>query len=317
MFGRIKEFWEAPKEKERLAKELVKANKRIVHQRRRLKQLRRSYEKPRSVKPENIVWIFGSGRTGSSWLSRMMLSLPRHSRWNEPAVGALFGYQYYGRHDSEGFILADKHRKIWLGAARSLILDTATAKFPERVASGYVVAKEPHGSIGAPLIMEALPESRMIFLVRDPRDVAASALDAHKPGSWSTDTRGRAEMRAEKYPDRFVSNRARLYLRDIQRSQQAYEAHEGRKVLVRYEDLRVDALGTMKHIYSSLEMRFNEEKLARSVEMHSWENIPEEKKGEGKIFRKATPGGWKEDLTAKQVRIVEEISRPLLETFYG
>jgi sulfotransferase family protein len=273
------------------------------------------------VKPQNIVWIFGSGRTGSSWLSRIMASLPGHSRWNEPAVGLLFGHLYYvpgeDRHEKEHFILADEHRKIWIRAARTLVLDSVTARFPERVAGGYVIAKEPHGSIGAPLIMEALPESRMIFLVRDPRDVAASALDAHKPGSWSSGARGRAKMRAERHPDRFVGNRAKLYLRDIQRSQQAYESHGGYKVLVRYEDLRVDTLETMKYIYSALKMRFDVAKLARSVEMHSWENIPEEKKGEGKIFRKATPGGWKEDLTTQQVQIVEKISRPLLEKFYG
>ena len=34
------------------------------------------------VRPENIVWVFGSGRTGSSWLSSMMGLLPDHSRWN-------------------------------------------------------------------------------------------------------------------------------------------------------------------------------------------------------------------------------------------
>jgi hypothetical protein len=32
--------------------------------------------------------------------------------------------------------------------------------------------------------MEALPESRMIFLIRDPRAFAASALDAARKGSW-------------------------------------------------------------------------------------------------------------------------------------
>ncbi len=76
------------------------------------------------VKPENIIWIFGSGRTGSSWLSRIMGSLPDHSRWNEPTLGLLFGHLYYGpgkhRHDKEHFILANQHRDVWIGAARSL-----------------------------------------------------------------------------------------------------------------------------------------------------------------------------------------------------
>jgi len=52
------------------------------------------------------------------------------------------------------------------------------------------------------------------------------------------------------------------------------------------------------------------------VEKHSWENIPEVEKGPGKFARKATPGGWREDLTAKQVRIVEEITGPLLRELY-
>ena len=44
------------------------------------------------IKPESIVWIFGSGRTGSSWLAFMMGALPEHSRWTEPLVGYLFGH---------------------------------------------------------------------------------------------------------------------------------------------------------------------------------------------------------------------------------
>ena len=41
------------------------------------------------VRPENMIWMFGSGRTGSSWLSTMMEDLEGHARWNEPYVGEL------------------------------------------------------------------------------------------------------------------------------------------------------------------------------------------------------------------------------------
>src|SRR3712207_8124301 len=41
------------------------------------------------------------------------------------------------------------------------------ARFPEVAEKrGYLVIKEPHGTQGAPLLMQALPESRMILLDR-------------------------------------------------------------------------------------------------------------------------------------------------------
>jgi hypothetical protein len=103
----------------------------------------------------------------------------------------------------------------------------------------------------------------------------------------------------------------------VSAAKEAYEAHRGRKTLVRYEDLRFDTLGVMRRVCSELGLPVDEERLARSVENRSWEKIPEDKKGPGKSKRKATPGGWSEDLTPRQVEIVEEVTAPLLEEFYG
>ncbi|CAN5145551.1 hypothetical protein BH18ACT10_BH18ACT10_16580 [soil metagenome] len=52
------------------------------------------------------------------------------------------------------------------------------------------------------------------------------------------------------------------------------------------------------------------------MEKHSWENIPEGKNGPDKFYRKASPGGWREDLTPEQVQTVERITASLLEEFY-
>jgi len=319
--------------------ELRKANRKLARQEQELAALRAMLAKevvggragddrPGGIRAENVVWVFGSGRTGSSWLTFMMGALPDHTRWNEPRVGYLFGDLYYGvgwsRQDSKHFILADDYEGFWLDSARGLVLDGGTARFPERAGGGYLVIKEPHGSVGAPLLMKALPESRMVFLVRDPRDVMASTLDAHKKGSRPSERRRakRPELfekdtEADKNPDDFIKAQAITYLRDIELSKRAYDAHEGRKVLVRYEELRADTLGTMKRIYSSLEIPVGEADLVKAIERYAWENIPEEEKGPGKIRRKASPGGWREDLTPEQIAIVEEEAAPILDRFYA
>jgi hypothetical protein len=72
----------------------------------------------------------------------------------------------------------------------------------------------------------------------------------------------------------------------------------------------------MKRIYATLEVPVDSEELVQAVEKHAWENIPEAGKGVDTRYRKATPGGWKEDLTPKQVEIVERITAPLLKEFY-
>ena len=123
--------------------------------------------------------------------------------------------------------------------------------------------------------------------------------------------------RARERPEDFVESRADTYCRDISRTKQAFDAHEGRKALIRYEDLRADTLGAMRRICSALEIPVEERELAMVVEKYAWENIPDEEKGEGTTRRKATPGGWREDLTPEQARIVEREAAQVLEQFYA
>jgi hypothetical protein len=282
----------------------------------------RTRRSSRGVRPENIVWIFGTGRSGSTWLGSMMGGLDGCAIWNEPLVGNLFGNFHYfrvgGRKQGRQYILGEPYKETWLGPMRDLVLSGAAARFPKVVGGGYLIIKEPNGSIGAPLLMEALPESRMIFLIRDPRDVVASSMDARSEGSWLSERREaqRRMSKPDRNPNVYVRMRANSYVQQIEKTGQAYRAHGGPKVMVRYEDLRKDTLETMKRIYSALEIPVEEAELGRSVEKNSWENIPEQEKGEGKKRRKAKPGGWREDLTARQVEIVEDITAPLLNEFY-
>ena len=294
---------------------LSRTRRRISRRIHNLKRSRRpsAFGETGGISPENLVWIFGSARTGSTWLGAMVADLEGHAWWHEPMVGYLFGHLYYerarARRKDEHFVLGGD-KGLWLNPVRNFVLDSANARFPELIEKGYLVVKEPHGTLGAPLLMEALPESRMILLVRDPRDVISSKMDAVREGSWAAEAQkrrgqGKKNTSSGRNPSAFVKSQAERYVQLLELAQQAYDAHEGRKVLIRYEDLRADPLATMRRIYGALEISANERELARVVEKHAWENIqniPERKKGLGKFYHKGSPGGWTEDLTPSRCR---------------
>ncbi len=101
------------------SRQVRQANRKLARQEQELAALRAMLAKREAggqaegIRPENVVWVFGSGRTGSSWLTFMMGALPDHTRWNEPLIGYLFGHLYYERawprQDKKHFILANDY----------------------------------------------------------------------------------------------------------------------------------------------------------------------------------------------------------------
>ena len=272
------------------------------------------------LRAEQLIWMFGSPRTGSTWLSWMMAELEGQKRWHEPYVGLLFGsfvYERLGENtkllNSPAFIMGEPHRRVWLDSIRHFVIKGAEARYPNLGADDHLVIKEPNGSVGAPLLLEATPESRLIFLIRDPRDVVASRLDAFKKDSWSAQER---DLDSTEQLKTFTKQLAEDYFRVVSRVQRAYETHPGEKTLVRYEDLRADTVGTLKRMYDGLKIAVDANALEAAAAKHAWEQVPEDNKGPGKFYRKATPGGWREDLTKEQAEAVESVTGPLLQQLY-
>ena len=285
-----------------------------------------------NIDPHNIVWILGSPRTGSTWLSQILGTPEGHAEWREPFFGVVLGFRNNLAHreyvNSNQFLLGEPHRDVWVRSMRNLFLDVGRSKFPNISPKHHLIVKEPNGSISAPLILEAFPESKLVFLVRDSRDVVASLLDAARRGSWygydkfeasmaDAVSRGGGLDEHDPGDDEFVEQLARNYVANVGAVEEAYAGHpDGSKVLVRYEDLREDPSKQVARICDALQIEVEESQLEQAVKKHSWENIPEGERGRGKFHRKAVPGGWREDLAPEQAKLVEGITAPLLRRFY-
>jgi hypothetical protein len=284
--------------------------------------LRGGSQQVTGVNPENVVWIFCTARSGSTWMRSMLDDLLDGEVWEEPKVGRLFG-EFYSRAKPTqlgrtNYVLGEPTREAWTGALRDFVLRTAWASHPSVTPERYLIVKEPGGAVGAPLLMAALPESRMVLLVRDPRDFAASVLDATRKGGWmqeGMDEWARRDLDSEKDVQRYLRALSRQYVRQMGNGKKAFDEHDGPKIMIKYDDLRMGTLRTMRDLCAALGLPVDEQRLARVVDRHSFENIPQRERGEGKFYRKATSGGWKEDLTAEQAKIVEDITGPLIEEF--
>lgn len=295
---------------------IAEGERRVVRLTEQINALRLelTHSKANGVSPENIVWVFGTARTGSTWMAGMLCHRTGCRMWREPFIGLLFGHLLYERAnswqpDSEQFVLGQPKEK-WLPHVRRMALDGATAATSLGPA-GHVIVKEPNGSIGAPILMEAVPENRMVVMLRDPRDVVASTLDAEF-GGW-IDPASNRERPDPKQADTIARQRAKKYLNYVSKALDAYDTHDGSKALVYYENLRYQTSEVLTTAVKELGLPHSAEEIEGAVKATDWENMAEDRKGSGKFHRKATPGGWTEDLTSKQVEIVEEIAAPLMD----
>ena len=288
---------------------------------RRSRLLRRIVRK--GVTPKKLIWVFGYARTGSTWVARMLADLGPNEIWNEPLAGALVG-EFVDRHEGTkrkgDFLFSPPYEPVWRNSLREMVLDGADARFPWLPRHGHLIVKEPNGPLGAPFLSAAFPESAFVFLLRDPRDVAASSLNGQMKGGWTqaipSASRAERTRLAEDLPDDFVRQIARDYVKAVTVVEEAYREHRGGRTLVKYEDLRHEPLEHLRAICKDLGLDTDEQKLREVVEARSWDNIPAELKGDRKVFRKGIAGGWQEDLTARQVEIVEAAASPILREYY-
>ena len=269
-----------------------------------------------------LVWILGSPRSGSTWLYRLLLAPPTVVGIHEPLIGmhvGLFASVMGGvplastleqpriidlRDDNE-YVFAPTHADKWGPALGRVVL----SRFADRIPRGarHCVVHEPNGSEGADVIMRALPRSRLLFLVRDGRDVVDSRVDASRSGTWLDQAFGLGEDRQGEARLAYVSEQAARWRVRTEVVQRAYDHHPAElRHLVRYEDLLADTVGELRKIYRWLDLAVPSD-LADRVAAQAFDAVPADNRGPGKFYRAASPGLWREHLTPQEQQVCLDI----------
>lgn len=278
-----------------------------------------------------VVWLFGSPRSGSTWLLGLLGEHEAVVPINEPLIGWYLGPFLSDlpgvnplEMDVETFTLrrlqggksaqffAEEFKDVWLPGLARLMLDRFRAhvvKYPAEAppSRSLVMLKEPNGSQSADVIMRALPRSRFLFLLRDGRDVVDSELAASQRGSWVTEEG--AGFTGISDPERldFVVQSAHKWLWRTQIVQEAFRKHGGPKHIIRYEDLLRDPISHVRTIFDWLGLPISPRRLSELVERHAFERLPNNARGRSKFYRAATPGLWRENMTLEEQAALERI----------
>jgi len=283
------------------------------------------------------VWLVGSQRSGSTWLLTLLAHHPRVVRMNEIGIGSHLGIftadalgapppdtdqaratMFSSMRDRPDYFFSDRYEHVWRPALRRFLLTRLRAQIlgadsPAPARERVLVIKEPIGSHAAEMILDALPASRLLVLLRDGRDVVDSMLDAMQPDAWLTRSfgHGRAIGSSERLD--FLRVQSHRWLARTQAVMSAYAKHDpSRRLLVRYEDLRAETMPRLREILRWLELSLSDGELQDAVQRLAFESRPEEARGSGRFSRAATPGFWRQSLSQPEQDEANAIMGPTL-----
>lgn len=270
------------------------------------------------VPEHRIVWILGSPRSGSTWLLEMLAEHDRIIPVDEPLIGLHLGPFISDRPganvedlDASNFTLGrlaaavptyffnERYADVWAPALGRLIRARLGVHARRRA---LVVVKEPNGSQAVEMLLRALPRSRLLFLLRDGRDVVDSELAAFARGSWMS--RRFSAVRGIDPHERlaFASQAAHHWALTTEMMRDAFDAHHGAKLLVRYEVLLTETAGELRRIFDWLGLV--ESEVDAIVQRHSFR---ETDGGPGEFRRAAQPGFWRNSLTPQEQSLIQGI----------
>ena len=278
---------------------------------------------------DNLVFIVGCPRSGTTWAQRLLACHPSvHTGQESDLFDSYVGVQLQtwrkllnrdlsGRSVGLGGYLRNEQ---FVAVLKRYMLDLLEYIVGDMAEGDIFLEKTPSHALYIPEILELLPQSRIVHVVRDPRDAVSSLLAASKTWGnyWAPkDVRAAAVMWVEHV----------LAVRNARAS-----FPEGRFFEMRYEEMTAAPEASLEALTAFLKLEWSREGISEAVENNRFEKARKDggtaikvkgefaalygadsREPEG-FFRKARPGGWVEDLSGEDARLVLMIAGELMES---
>jgi len=281
------------------------------------------------VDDQNIIFIVGAGRSGTTWLHMMLGAHPAVATGQESQLFEKYlrklddqwqrERQYpdtedLRHHGITSYVSEDKFTELLRNFATGIFANVLDAKPGATV----FLEKSPNNSFNIDLIARCFPGAKFIHVIRDGRDVVASVLAARK--SWGRQWATKYAAEAAKAWQRAVTESARL------------EQLVGSYTEIRYEALLSDGHAELVRIFDFLGLPADEAFISETYRRFSFSKLQSNqydrdvflntgvatasgtaRRAEPKgFFRKGVAGDWQNSLSRKDLAEIYWVAGPTL-----
>lgn len=254
-----------------------------------------------------LVFLIGMPRSGTTWITWLLTHHPevvtfRHSgmffcfdhvqKWWTRAIkyttGGTDGEDAYSTASSADVLDPDE-----LALALRGLSNHVFARLTEHSpAIRAIVDQTPEHIALVPFVRRVFPEARLLHVVRDPRAVYSSIRSAADswaaPGSFP-----RSPVQIARRWRKLVSS-----VRELRQSGDGY--HE-----VFYEQFHAEPHAELERLHRWIGLSTDAALVERAVSASRIDKLRENAKAPSGFFRRGSAGGWREELSSSEIKIIE------------
>lgn len=269
-----------------------------------------------AIAGKRIVFLVGGPRSGTTWLQLLLSRSPRIATANETHLftaytPSLFSAWEHHQQNVRRLGLHNLMREDEYFALVEYFVCAVMARIAERnFRADIILEKTPDHVLYWQSILKIFPEALFLHVVRDPRSVVGSLCAAG--AGWGA-----------QWASREVLENCETWIKYVKKSQ-GLKAASNNFLQVRYEDLWQHGEETLLSVFSWLGVDISPQECSQYLSECNIDNLRNNRltgapwdltKEPKDFYRKGGTETWRNELTAREVYLIEHLTRELMREF--